>query len=123
MGLVTWRCHVVVVVGVVGDGGDEVVVADGGGLGRKHVHICLFTCEFPANAAHAAHSCLHVLLHNNCQTLLSVLSLYIRQALDPHLRHGPRKLGRASGAGHSLPGARPLDPLVLMFNPTSGTHV
>ena len=69
------------------------------------------------------HSCLHVPLHNNCQTLLSVLSLYIRQALDPHLWHGPRKLGRASGAGHSLLGARPLDPLVHMFNPSPGTHV
>ena len=44
------------------------------------------------------------------------------QALDPHLRHGPRKLGRASGAGHSLPGARPLDPLVHMFNASSVTH-
>ena len=42
------------------------------------------------------------------------------QALDPHLWHRPRKLGRASGAGHSLPG---LDPLVLMFNPSSGTHL
>ena len=50
------------------------------------------------------------------------LYLYI-QALDPHLRHGPRKLGRASGAGHSLPGARPLDPLVRMLDPSSGTHV
>ena len=46
-----------------------------------------------------------------------------RQALDPHLRHGPRKLSRASSAGHSLPGARPLDPLVHMLNPSSGTHV
>ena len=55
--------------------------------------------------------------------LLSVVSLYIRQALDPHLRHGPRKLGRASGAGHSLPGARPLDPLVRMLHPSSGTHL
>ena len=55
--------------------------------------------------------------------LVSVGPLYIRQALDPHLRHGPRKLGRASGAGHSLPGARPLDPLVRMFNPSSCTHV
>ena len=69
------------------------------------------------------HSCLHVPLRNNCQTLLSVLSLYIRQALDPHLRHGPCKLGRASGAGHSLPGASPLDPLVRMLDPSSGTHL
>ena len=63
---------------------------------------------------------LHDLLH---KFLLSVVSLYIRQALDPHLRHGPRKLGRASGAGHSLPGASPLDPLVHMFNPDPATHV
>ena len=47
----------------------------------------------------------------------------LTQALDPHLRHGPRKLGRASGAGHSLPGASPLDPLVRMLDPSSGTHV
>ena len=39
MGLVMWRCHVVVVVGVVGDGGDEVVVADGGGQERKTLFV------------------------------------------------------------------------------------
>ena len=50
------------------------------------------------------------------------MPLYIRQALDPHLQHGPCKLSHASGAGHSLPGACPLDPLVLMFNPSFGTH-
>jgi len=32
-------------------------------------------------------------------------------------------LGCASGAGHSLPGAHPLDPLVHIFNPSFGTHV
>jgi len=32
-------------------------------------------------------------------------------------------LGRASGAGHSFPGAHLLDPLVHMFNPSFGTHV
>jgi len=32
-------------------------------------------------------------------------------------------LGHASGAGHSLPGAYPLDPLVHIFNPSFGTHV
>ena len=47
----------------------------------------------------------------------------MEQALDPHLRHGPRKLGRACGAGHSLLGAHPLDPLVHMLNPSSGTHL
>ena len=62
-------------------------------------------------------------LSNYYIILVSKLPLYIRQALDPHLRHGPRKLGRASGAGHSLPGARPLDPLVRMLHPSSGTHL
>ena len=32
-------------------------------------------------------------------------------------------LGHDSSTGHSLPGARPLDPLVHIFNPSSGTHV
>jgi len=32
-------------------------------------------------------------------------------------------LGHASGASHSLLGACPLDPLVLMFNPSFGTHL
>ena len=31
-------------------------------------------------------------------------------------------LGHDSSTGHSLPGACPLDPLVHMFNPSSGTH-
>ena len=48
---------------------------------------------------------------------------FLATALDPHLRHGPRKLGCASGAGHSLPGARPLDPLEHMLHPSSGTHL
>ena len=50
-------------------------------------------------------------------------SLPLEQALDPHLLHGPRKLSRASGAGHSLPGACPLNPLVCMLHPSSGTHL
>ena len=54
------------------------------------------------------------------------------QALDQHPWHGPRKLGHASGASHSLLGARPLDPLVhtclipvlvLMFNPSFGAYL
>ena len=53
--------------------------------------------------------------------ILIFICLY-RQALDPHLRHGPHKLGRASGAGHSLPGASPLDPLVHMFYPNHQSH-
>ena len=32
-------------------------------------------------------------------------------------------LGCSSSTGHSLPGACPLDPLVHMFNASSGTHV
>ena len=32
-------------------------------------------------------------------------------------------LSCASDACHSLPGACPLDPLVHMFNPSTGTHV
>ena len=60
-----------------------------------------------------------------CQKyILDFVAFYEQiQALDPHLRHGPRKLGRACGAGHSLPGARPLDPLVHMLDPSSATHV
>ena len=57
------------------------------------------------------------------QETKSIVCLRRAQALDPHLRHGPRKLGHASGAGHSLPGASPLDPLVHMFDPSSGTHL
>jgi hypothetical protein len=32
-------------------------------------------------------------------------------------------LGRSSSTGHSLLGASPLDPLVHMFNPSTGTHL
>ena len=82
---------------------------------------------FPANAAYAAQykdtMVAYMIYYVNVLAKQTTVSLYIRQALDLHLRHGPRKLGRASGAGHSLPGARPLDPLVHMFNPSCGTHV
>ena len=40
----------------------------------------------------------------------------------PTARHS-LTLGRSSSTGHSLPGARPLDPLVHMFHPSAGTHV
>ena len=131
--LVTWHCHVVVVVEVVerlqevariGGGGDEVEVDDGGGQEGK----CLFVHDVYASFRQTPLTRLSIKhngrLHDLLRKfLLSIVSLYIRQALDPHLRHGPRKLGRACGAGHSLPGARPLDPLVRMLDPSSGTHV
>ena len=70
------------------------------------------------------------ILHNtltSCDHLLSmfylILVIFSVQALDLHLWHGPRKLGCASGASHSLPGACPLDPLVRMLHPSSGTLI
>ena len=77
------------VVGIGGGGDEAEVVDDGGREGRD-----LFLYDVYVNFRQTPltqlsvreHSCLHVLLRNNCQTLLSVLSLYIRQALDPCLR-------------------------------------
>ena len=47
----------------------------------------------------------------------SCLTLY-----KPKTRAYGTALGRSFGAGHSSPGASPLDPLVRMFNPSSHTH-
>ena len=81
---------------------------------------------FPANAAYTAQykdtMVAYMIYYVNILAKQTTVSLYI-QALDPHLRHRPRKLGCASGAGHSLPGARPLDPLVHMLDPSSGIHL
>ena len=108
----------------IGGGGDKAEVVDDGGQDGK----CLFVHDVYASFQQTpltrlsikTQRHLHDLLH---KFLLSVVSLYIRQALDPHLQHRPRKLGRSSSAGHSLPGACPLDPLVYMLNPSSGAHL
>ena len=87
----TWRCHTVVVVGVVerlqevvgiGGGGDEAEVVDDGGREGRDLFLYDVYVNFRqtplTRLSVREHSCLHVLLRNNCQTLLSVLSLYIR---------------------------------------------
>ena len=58
--LVTWHCHVVVVVerlqevARIGGGGDEAEVDDDGGREGKCLFVHGSVCEFSANAAYAA---------------------------------------------------------------------
>ena len=86
--LVTWRCHVVVVVEVVerlrevagiGGGGDDAEVVDDGGRERKYLFVHDVYASFrqtPLTRLSIKHNGrLHDLL---CKFLLSVVSLYIR---------------------------------------------
>ena len=103
----------------VGGGGDAKLMED-----VEMVTVCLFLTKRHSRGFSIKRAWCELLSNINAEFVshqFRCVFMY-RQALDPHLQHGPRKLGRASSAGHSLPGARPLDPLVHMFNLSSCTH-
>ena len=107
--------------GIVGAGNTNATCCGGGNL--PCVHHVVFVSAVPSKCRwHGAVKEKDVAYMIYYIITVKTFSLYFTSFRPVPTAWCSLMLSHSSSTSHSLPGARPLDPLVHMFHPSSGTH-